>query len=101
MKTFTAIVKTCVGKTHRTVTTEIRALNPSDAKWLLQAIFGFHAVLTSPTEVHESINKPLTPDQQRVKNLQIAQDRAKNALKDERDRQKRNKAFIALRNLSK
>ena len=97
MKTYTALVKAYVGKSLRAVPTEVRAITATDAKWILQAIFGFHAVLSIPTEVHESANesviKPLTPDQQRVENLKAAKDRASDALKVERDRQKRTKAM--------
>ena len=92
MKTYTALVRAYVGKTLRVVPTEVRAMSSSDAKWMLQAIFGFHAVLSSPTELHESTIeaaiKPLTPDQQRVKSLKANKDRATDALKRERDRQK-------------
>lgn len=97
MKTYTALVKSYVGESLRLVPAEVRAVSASDAKWLLQAIFGFHSVLSAPMEVHESTNistiKPLTPDQQRVQNLEAAKDRANDALKVERDRQKRAKAM--------
>lgn len=95
MKTYTALVRAYVGKTLRVVPTEVRAISSSDAKWMLQAIFGFHAVLSTPTELHESsidtAIKPLTPDQQRVKNLKANKDRATDALKRETDRQKQTK----------
>jgi hypothetical protein len=97
MKTYTALVKAYVGKSLRALPTEIRAASSTDARWMLQAIFGFHAVVSAPTEVHasanESVIKPLTPDQQRVENLKTAKDRASDALKVERDRQKRAKAM--------
>lgn len=101
MKTYTALVKARIGNTVRTVTAEVRAQNSSDARWLLQAIYGFHALSSTPTEVHEAaqleeIIQAKTPEQQRIANLQQTKDRANNALKAERDRQKREKAFKAL-----
>lgn len=50
MKTYTALVKANVGKSPRPVPTQVRAMSAKDAKWLLQAIFGFHAVLSTPQE---------------------------------------------------
>ena len=101
MKTFTALIKTRVSNCVKAIPVEIRAQNSSDARWLLQAIYGFHALVSSPTELHEDeqldeLIQVKTPEQQRIANLQITKDRASDALKAERDRQKRAKAFKAL-----
>ena len=101
MKTYTALVKAKIGSQIRTVPTEIRAPSASDARWLLQAIYGFHSLLSSPTERYKSnpvneVIKPKTPEQQRIASLQQTKDRANDALKAERDRQKRTKAMRML-----
>lgn len=102
MKTFTAIVRATVGPSSRSISTEIRASSSVDAKWLLQAIYGFHSVLSAPTEVLreedvlDEIITPKTPDQQRVANLKAVSDRARDALNAERTRQKRAKALKTL-----
>jgi hypothetical protein len=54
MKTYTALIKATVNGNMRAVPTQIRALNPTDARWLLQAIYGFHSLVSPPTEVAES-----------------------------------------------
>lgn len=101
MKTFTALVSAKVGSDSRLIKTQIRADTASEAKWLLQAIYGFHAVSSLPTEVHEmalsELERPKTPEQQRIDTLKTAKDRASDALKAERDRQKRTRAMNALR----
>ncbi len=56
MKTYRALVKAKVQNTVRAVPAEVRAQNSSDAKWLLQAIYGFHAVVSTPAIV-ESQNE--------------------------------------------
>jgi hypothetical protein len=101
MKTFTALIKARVNSSVKAIPVEIRAQNSSDARWLLQAIYGFHSLASSPTELHEGekldeLIQAKTPEQQRIANLQITKDRASDALKAERDRQKRAKAFKAL-----
>ena len=106
MKTFTALIKACVGNSVKALPVEIRAQNSSDARWLLQAIYGFHALASSPTELHEDeqldeLIQAKTPEQQRIANLQTNKDRASDALKAERDRQKRSKAIATLSNLNK
>lgn len=101
MKTFFATVRASVGSTTRSISTEVRATSSADAKWLLQAVYGFHSVLSGPTEsmkgneLDETIT-PKSPDQQRVANLQATRDRASDALKAERTRQKRARALRAL-----
>ena len=106
MKTFKALIKAQVNDNARNLAVEIRANSSAEAKWLLQAIYGFHAVLNSPVEVQESfanenINaQPLTPEQQRISSLKAAKERATSALDFERDRQKRTKALQSLRSLS-
>jgi hypothetical protein len=42
MKTYTALVSAKVGNTTRMVKTEVKATSSAEAKWLLQAIYGFH-----------------------------------------------------------
>jgi hypothetical protein len=101
MKTFTALIKAQVGNNARTISVEIRAQNSSDARWLLQAIYGFHALISTPTELHEDKNleeliQPKTPEQKRIANLQATKDRANDALKAEREKQKKAKAFKTL-----
>jgi hypothetical protein len=106
MKTFKALVKAQVKGNARNLAVEIRANSSAEAKWLLQAIHGFHAVLSSPVEVQESfanegiMTQPPSPEQQQIASLKAAKERASTALKNERDRQKRSKALQSLRSLS-
>jgi len=105
MKTFKALVKAQVKGNARNLAVEIRANSSAEAKWLLQAIYGFHAVLSSPVEVQESfanegiMTQPPSPEQQQIASLKAAKERASTALKNERDRQKRSKAMKSLRSL--
>jgi hypothetical protein len=101
MKTYTALIKARVSNSVKAIPVEIRAQNSPEARWLLQAIYGFHALVSSPTELREGeqlseLIQLKTPEQQRIANLQTTKDRANDALKAERDRQKRAKAFKAL-----
>lgn len=101
MNTYTALIKAHVGNSVKVIPVEIRAQNSSDARWLLQAIYGFHSLASSPSELHENekLNELIqakTPEQQRIDNLQNTKERANDALKAERERQKRSKAFKAL-----
>ena len=105
MKTFTALIKARVGNSVKALPVEIRAQNSSDARWLLQAIYGFHALVSSPTELHEDekldeLIQVKTPEQQRIANLQTTKDRASDALKAERNRQQRAKAITTLNALN-
>jgi hypothetical protein len=105
MKTYTALVAAKVGSTTKMVKTEVKAASAAEAKWLLQAIYGFHAVSSSPTEMREeltveNLSHPATPEQQRIANLKAAKDRASDALKAERDRQKKTQALQTLRSIS-
>lgn len=93
MKTYIALVSAKAGNSKKLIKTEIKAASAIEAKWLLQAVYGFHAVNSMPTEVHETVtqettHKPLTPDQQKITNLKAVKDRAADALKDERDKQR-------------
>lgn len=103
MKTFTALVSAKVGSSSRLIKTQIRADTASEAKWLLQAIYGFHAVSSLPTEMHEmalsELEHPKSPEQQRIETLKTAKDRASNALKAERERQRKQRALVTLRSL--
>ena len=105
MNTYTAMVAAQVGNTSRLIKTQIRAASAGEAKWLLQAIYGFHALASFPTQEREVLTTedsthPATPEQQRITSLKQAKDRAGDALKAERDRQKRLKATKDLRSLS-
>lgn len=105
MNTYTAMVAAQVGNTSRLIKTQIRAASAGEAKWLLQAIYGFHALASLPTQEREVLTTedsthPATPEQQRIASLKTAKDRAGDALKAERDRQKRLKATQDLRSLS-
>ena len=97
MNTYTALVSAQVGNSRKLVKTEVTAASAAEAKWLLQAIYGFHAVTSMPSEKREvltteNLSQHQTPEQQRITNLKAAKDRANDALKIERDRQKRVKA---------
>jgi hypothetical protein len=50
-------------------------------------------------EIKPNVIKPLTPQQQRIKSLQLQKDNANKALKAERDRQKIAKAQQAIANV--
>ena len=101
MKTYTALIAAKVGSNTRMIKTEIKAASATEAKWLLQAIYGFHAVSSSPTELREvlaqeNFSQPQTPEQQRITSLKATKDRASDALNAERERQKRSKALKML-----
>lgn len=105
MKTYTALVAAKVGGTTKMVKTEVKAASAAEAKWLLQAIYGFHAISSSPTEMREkltveNLSHPPTPEQQRIANLKAAKARASNALQAERDRQKKSKALKTLSSIA-
>ena len=105
MKTFKAIVRARVNGNFKNTAVEVRANTSGDAKWILQAIYGFHTVLAAPAEEREVLttedsSHPVTPEQQRIASLKTAKDRAGDALKAEHDRQKRLKATQDLRSLS-
>jgi hypothetical protein len=105
MKTFKAIVKAQVNGNFKNTAVEVRANTSGDAKWILQAIYGFHAVLAAPVEerevltTEEAVTQPVTPEQQRIASLKTAKDRAGDALKAEHDRQKKQNAMKTLRSL--
>ncbi|MFY8183898.1 MAG: hypothetical protein ACOVKL_06765 [Polynucleobacter sp.] len=104
MNTYTAMVAAQVGNTSRLIKTQIRAASAGEAKWLLQAIYGFHALASFPTQEREVLTTedsthPATPEQQRIASLKTAKDRAGDALKAERDRQKKQNAIKTLRTL--
>ena len=71
------------------VKTVVFADNPIHARLILQYQFGMDSIVRYPTAITEvATNKPLTPDQQRIKSMQarVKQDQA--AVKAERARQK-------------
>ena len=105
MNTYTALVAAQVGNSKKLVKTEVKAASAAEAKWLLQAIYGFHAVTSMPSEkrevlTSEDLSKPPTPEQQRITNLKTTKDRASDALKAERDRQKKTQAIETLKSIS-
>ena len=105
MNTYTALVAAQVGNSRKLVKTEVKAASAAEAKWLLQAIYGFHAVTSMPSEkrevlTSEDLSKPPTPEQQRITSLKTAKDRASDALTAERERQKKNQALQTLRSIS-
>ena len=107
MKTFTALIKARVGEQIKAVPTEIRAPSATEARWLLQAIYGFHALVSSPVETKKGVAEESpqpphiakTPDQARIQSLKATKDRAADALDIERDRQKRIKAIATLKTI--
>jgi glycine cleavage system protein P-like pyridoxal-binding family len=105
MKTYTALIKARVNSTARNVPTQVRALNANDARWLLQAIYGFHAVLSAPEEVTEALlideTTTRSPEQIRLDNLKAAKDRANTALKAERERIAKQKAINTLSQINR
>jgi hypothetical protein len=100
MKTFNALIKTRVNGTERSIPTQVRAVNANDARWLLQAVYGFHAVLSVPSEVAENFlideTTSKTPEQLRLDSLKAAKERAATALKAERERIAKHKAIDTL-----
>jgi hypothetical protein len=93
-----------VGNSSRLIKTQVRAASAGEAKWLLQAVYGFHAIASIPTQEREILTTedsthPVTPEQQRIASLKTAKDRAGDALKAEHDRQKKQKAMKTLRSL--
>ena len=104
MNTYTAMVTAQVGKSSRLIKTQVRAASSGEAKWLLQAVYGFHAIASIPTQEREILTTedsthPVTPEQQRIASLKTAKDRAGDALKAEHDRQKKQNAMKTLRSL--
>lgn len=102
MQTYKASISVQINGSRRVVPTEVRALSPADAKWLLQAVYGFHSVVIGPAEVSERVEEaegryPKTPEEAKIASLKAAKDRANDALKAERDRQKRTRALKTLR----
>ena len=104
MKTFTALIKARINGIERSIPTQVRAVDANDARWLLQAIYGFHAVLTAPSEIEERLideTASKTPEQLRLDSLKAAKDRANAALKGERDRIARQKAVNTLTQINR
>ena len=104
MNTYTAMVAAQVGNSSRLIKTQVRAASAGEAKWLLQAVYGFHAIASIPTQEREMLtteesSHPATPEQQRIASLKTAKDRAGDALKSERDRQKKQNAMKTLKSL--
>ena len=71
------------------VKTTIEADSAIHAKLIAEWHFGIGSVANAPTRLGENaIQAPLTPEKARVKALQAQVDRAKQAVKNERARQK-------------
>jgi len=59
------------------------------ARLILQYQFGMDSIIASPVQIGEAKPiKPLTPDQQRIKSMQVQVKRGQEAVKAERARQK-------------
>jgi hypothetical protein len=88
-------------RTHgQLVKTVIYADSAIHAKLLGQWQYGFSSVPAMPTKLDESSPvKPPTPEQARVKSLQDQADRAKQAVKAEKARQKIKQGQFALTRL--
>ncbi len=48
MNTYSATVKLMVNGRSLYASTEVRAMNSSEARWLLWAQFGFHSIVAGP-----------------------------------------------------
>jgi hypothetical protein len=71
------------------VKTVVFADSPIHARLILQYQFGMDSIVRYPTAITEvATNKPLTPDQQRIKSMQDRVKRDQAAVKAERARQK-------------
>ena len=78
----------------QSVKTAVFADCQTHARLLLQYVYGFNNLASTPTLVNEAINtiKPLTPQQSRIDSLKRQKDAVGKQLKAERDRQKIAKA---------
>jgi hypothetical protein len=75
------------------IKTTIEANSVIHAKLLAEWHFGIGTVLNTPTKLGENnVSTPQTPEQARVKAFQAQADRAKDAVKAEKARQKIQKA---------
>ena len=71
------------------VKTVVFADSPIHARLILQYQFGMDSIVRYPTAITEvATNKPLTPDQQRIKSMQARVKQDQVAVKAERARQK-------------
>jgi len=71
------------------VKTVVFADSPIHARLILQYQFGMDSIVRYPTAITEvATNKPLTPDQQRIKSMQARVKQDQTAIKAERARQK-------------
>ena len=70
------------------------------ARLLFQYQYGMDSLLSTPTQINETDSKrPPTPEQARVKALQVQADRAKQAVKAEKAKQKIRMGQLTLKNL--
>jgi len=71
------------------VKTAVFADSPIHARLILQYQFGMDSIVAYPVAIIEvAALKPLTPDQQRIKSMQVKVKQDQTALKAERARQK-------------
>ena len=78
----------------QTVKVLVHAENTTHARLILQYLYGWSSIVTSPV-LAETL-KPKTPEQLRIDSLKANKDRAADALAAERQRQKIAKAQRAL-----
>jgi len=78
----------------QTVKVLVHAESTTHARLLIQYLYGWNSIVTSPV-LAETL-KPKTPDQLRIDSLKANKDRAADALAAERQRQKIAKAQWAL-----
>ena len=86
-----------IAKVHikgQTVKVLVHAENTTHARLILQYLYGWNSIVTSPV-LAETL-KPKTPEQLRIDSLKANKDRAADALAAERQRQKIAKAQRAL-----
>jgi hypothetical protein len=77
----------------RTVKMAVFADCPLHARLIIEYQFGINSLVSSPIQVNEdTANKPLTPDQARIKSMQDRVKQDQQAVKAERARQKIKKA---------
>lgn len=83
------------------IKTTVEADSSIHARLIAEWHFGIGSVASPPTKLEEaSASTPQTPEQARVKSLQAQADRAKQAVKAEKARQKINQGQKALSNLN-
>lgn len=83
------------------IKTTVEADSSIHARLIAEWHFGIGSVASTPTKLEEaSISTPQTPEQARVKSLQAQADRAKQAVKAEKAKQKIKQGQMQLSKLS-